>query len=349
MPLCIVRTEGNRLMQSAIRSAPERPRGFVPESDAAVLSVVVPVFNECDCLPQLYERLLAATDSLGIEYEIVFVNDGSADGSEEILNRWAEANPRITVLHFSRNFGHQPAVAAGLEYATGSAVVVLDGDLQDPPEVIASLLERWREGCDVVYAVRTRRKESLFKRAGYFAFYRLLRLGSTWEIPLDSGDFCLMDRRALDAMLHLPEKDRFIRGLRAFVGFRQIGVPYERAERGAGQTKYSISKLVSLAIDGFVSTGEIPIRWILGGVLVSFLAAIAFSIALGIRWAAVGLEPEGWMIVLAVVLGLFSVQVAAFGMLGTYVLKIFAEVKRRPSYILREVRKCGRSSISRAA
>jgi dolichol-phosphate mannosyltransferase len=311
-----------------------------PASTVAV-SVVVPVFNERECLPDLYARLTKSLSELGVEYEILFVNDGSTDGSEELLNDLAVTDERLAVLHFSRNFGHQPAVGAGLDRATGDAVVVLDGDLQDPPEIIGQLLERWREGFDVVYAVRTKRKESLLRRAGYHVFYRLLRGTSQVDIPLDSGDFCLMDRRALDAMNKLPEKDRFIRGLRSFIGFKQVGVPYERAERQAGRTKYSLIKLTELAITGLVNTGQIPIRAFVGSLFALVLAAFTISVSLGTQWVVAGEPPSGWLIVLAVVLFLFTLQFAAMGFMGLYILKMFAEVKRRPSYILREVRRRG--------
>ena len=328
-------------MPPAIRSATmELHTPDSPASTVAV-SVVVPVFNERECLPALYSRLTNALAELGVEYEILFVNDGSTDGSEELLNAWSEIDERLTVLHFSRNFGHQPAVGAGLDRATGDTVVVLDGDLQDPPEVIGQLLERWREGYDVVYAVRTKRKESWLRRAGYHAFYRLLRGTSRLDIPLDSGDFCLMDRRALDAMNRLPERDRFVRGLRSFIGFKQVGVTYERAERQAGQSKYSLVKLTELAITGLVNTGEIPIRAVAGPLFALTAAAFALPLGLGARWAATGEPPSGWLIVLAAVLLLSALQLAAIGFMGLYILKMFAEVKRRPPYILRDVRHRG--------
>jgi glycosyltransferase involved in cell wall biosynthesis len=336
-------------MHPAIRSAPGRTRDSLSPRSTAVLSVVVPVYNEAACLPYLQTRLIPALDALGIECELLFVNDGSTVGSGEWLDHWAASDSRVTILHLSRNFGHQPAVAAGLEHCHGEAVVVLDADLQDPPEVIAALIERWREGFDVVYAVRTRRKESLFKRAGYFAFYRLLRKNSRWNIPLDSGDFCLMDRRVVDAMNTLPETDRFIRGLRSFVGFRQSGVPYEREERRAGQTKYPLSKLVDLALNGFVNAGEFPIRWLAVGVLVFAAMSAAFGIAVGVRAAVLGEVPSGWVVILAVVLAVSSAQFAVLGLMAAYILKIFAEVKRRPSYILREVRRSEDFANSRAA
>jgi dolichol-phosphate mannosyltransferase len=336
-------------MHPAIRSAPGRTREAAFPDRPAVLSVVVPVFNEAACLPYLQSRLIPALETLGIDFEAVFVDDGSTDGSGEWLDRWADADPRIAVLHFSRNFGHQPAVAAGLDHAAGDAVVVLDADLQDPPEAIAALVERWREGFDVVYAVRTRRKESLLKRAGYSAFYRLLRRNSRWDIPLDSGDFCLMDRRVVDAVNALPETDRFIRGLRSFVGFRQCGVPYEREERRAGRSKYPFSKLVDLALGGFVNAGEVPIRWLAMGVVVFACVSAGYAAAVAIRAAALGEFPSAGMVLVGVVLAVSSVQFGLLGLMAAYILKIFAEVKRRPSYILRGVRRGSGIANSRAA
>jgi len=326
-------------MPPAIRHAQKDLRAQEPPAVPVAISVVVPIFNERECLPELRVRLGDSLSQLGVDYEIIFVNDGSTDGSEELLNGIAEADETVTVLHFSRNFGHQPAVTAGLERASGDAVIVLDGDLQDPPEVIPQLIERWREGFDVVCAIRTKRKESFVRRIGYNLFYRLLRGLSRFEIPLDSGDFCLIDRRALDAMNRLPEKDRFVRGLRSFIGFRQIGVPYERAVRSAGESKYSFAKLLELAVTGLVNTGEVPIRAMLGTVLALFGIAFAVTAVWAGRWALAGIEPSGWMVVASVLILLSAIQIAAMGLLGMFVVKIFAEVKKRPPYILREVRR----------
>src|SRR5262249_21531311 len=195
----------------------------------------------------------AALDALWLGYELVFVNDGSSDTTPSLLDELRRRDPRVVPLHLSRNFGHQPAISAGLARARGQAVIVMDGDLQDPPELLGRFVERWREGHEVVYAVRTRRKENLLKRAGYYLFYRLLRAVSDLDIPLASGDFCLMDRKVADVLNHLPERMRFVRGLRTFVGFRQVGVPYPRAAREAGKPKYTFPALVRLAIDGLVS------------------------------------------------------------------------------------------------
>jgi dolichol-phosphate mannosyltransferase len=195
------------------------------------LSVVVPLYNEEENIPELYRRLSAALGQLGLNYQLVLVNDGSRDRTPALLTELHAADSHVAVLHLSRNFGHQAAVSAGLAHAPGRAVAVMDGDLQDPPEVLGAFLDKWREGYDVVYAVRQNRKEGALKRAGYWVFYRLLRAISDLDIPLDSGDFCLMDRKVVAVLNHLPERMRFVRGLRTFVGFRQTGLCYDRAAR----------------------------------------------------------------------------------------------------------------------
>ena len=302
------------------------------------LSVVVPLFDERENLPTLYRRLSDSLSALGVEYELVFVNDGSTDRTPELLDRLAEDDPRVRPIHLSRNFGHQAAVTAGLELAKGDAVVVLDGDLQDPPEVIGSLLERWREGFDVVYAVRTKRKEGRLKRLGYFAFYRLLRGLSELDIPLDSGDFCLMDRQVVDALNALPERSRFVRGLRTFVGFRQIGVGYERDARFAGQPKYTLRKLVALAQEGVVNFSTAPMR------AMGWCAVVCLLAAGGIGTGMIGdgllnqSVPAGWLVAILVGCVLAAIQLGCLAVMGAYLLQIFREVKARPTYIVRGTR-----------
>ena len=299
------------------------------------LSAVVPVFDEQDTLPELHRRLTDTLTALGVEYELLFVNDGSRDRTPELLNRLAASDAHVVPLHLSRNFGHQAAVTAGLNHARGEVVVVLDGDLQDPPELIPRLLEHWREGFDVVFAVRTKRKEGAFKRLGYFAFYRLLRAVADLDIPLDSGDFCLMDRRVVDALNRLPERERFVRGLRTFVGFKQVGVSYERDARYAGVPKYTLRKLAGLALDGVVNFSSLPVRAVAGlAVLLTLFGLGLLGGCLG-GWAISG-PPAAWFVVLAAVVLLSGVQIGCVGVVGVYVLKIFAESKQRPSYIVDE-------------
>ena len=225
-----------------------------------MVSVVVPLCNEAEGVDELYRRLSVALGSSGVDYEILLVDDGSSDATADRIDELAIDDDRLVVLHLSRNFGHQAAVSAGIDHATGQAVILMDGDLQDPPEVVPLFVGVWQQGYDVVYGIRRHRKEGLLKRVGYAAFYRLWNAISDLDIPLDSGDFCLMDRRVVDVIRHLPERMRFIRGLRSFVGFRQIGLPYERAAREAGTSKYSLRALVGLAIDGLVSFSSYPLR-----------------------------------------------------------------------------------------
>jgi dolichol-phosphate mannosyltransferase len=300
------------------------------------LSIVVPFFNEEENVGELYRRLVAALDALWLSYELVFVNDGSGDRTPALLDELRFRDPRVEPLHLSRNFGHQPAISAGLAHARGQAVLIMDGDLQDPPEVLGRFIERWREGYEVVYAVRTQRKENIFKRAGYYLFYRLLRALSDLDIPLDSGDFCLMDRKVVDVLNHLPERMRFVRGLRTFVGFRQIGVTYPRAAREAGKPKYNLRALVGLAADGIISFSSLPLR------LVSYLGLTSGGLAmLLLIWLVVNAwktnqAPSGWATAIVVVLIMASVQLLSLGIIGEYVRRIFLEVKGRPTYIIRD-------------
>ena len=302
------------------------------------LSVVVPLFNEESNVETLHGRLVATLASLDSSYELVFVDDGSFDATPEVLDRLQAADPRVVVVHLSRNFGHQAAVSAGLDHARGRGVVVMDGDLQDPPEVLPQFVGRWEAGFDVVYAVRRKRKEGVPKRLGYFAFYRILAAIGDLDIPLDSGDFCLMDRKVVDALKALPERMRFVRGLRTFVGFRQTGLDYERAARGSGRPKYSLRALVGLAIDGVVSFSSYPLR------LVTYLGIGTASLAaLMMAWVFLDAfshhtAPRGWASVIATVLFMGSIQMIGLGIVGEYLRLIFLESKGRPTYIVGECR-----------
>ncbi len=306
---------------------------------APELSVVVPFYNEEENAREIYRRLTGALEAIGSPYELVFVNDGSKDATPSLLDAIQAEDPRVIVVHLSRNFGHQAAVSAGLQQAAGRAVVIMDGDLQDPPEVLDQFVQLWRQGHDVVYAVRTRRKENIFKRACYFVFYRLLRAISDIDIPLDSGDFCLMDRKVVDVLKHLPEQLRFIRGLRTFVGFRQIGLQYERAAREAGKPKYTLRALVRLAVDGLVSFSGYPLH------LVTYLgfASAGLAVAMSV-WAFIDslynrATPRGWASTIIVVLFMGAIQLLSLGIIGEYIRRIFLECKGRPAFIVREVRK----------
>ena len=310
---------------------------------APTLSILIPCYNESAVLPLLKPRLQQSLDALGISWEVVFVDDGSRDSTFQQLAQIHRDDPRFKVIGLSRNFGHQAALCAGLAQVAGDFVAVLDADLQDPPELLGRCLEKLREGFDVVYAIRTKRKESFFKRAAYAAFYRLLRTIAEVEIPLDSGDFCVLRRNVVEAMRTLPERNVFLRGLRAWSGFRQVGLEYERQARAAGETKYPFKRLVRLATDGVFAFSTAPLRlatWIgFGGVLIAL--ALGFFI---LAWRFGGFhfmghtaqELPGWTAVVCLVLFLGGVQFLILGVLGEYIGRIYAEVKRRPRWIVKE-------------
>jgi len=301
------------------------------------LSVVIPVFNEEDTLDTLTERLTRALESVGEPWEVIFVNDGSADRSGELLRRFHDRDPRLKSVVLSRNFGHQVAISCGLDFADGAAVIVMDGDLQDPPEVLPDLVARWREGWDVVYAVRQKRKENVFKRAAYKVFYWLLKRVSYLDIPLDSGDFSLIDRRVVNLLKRMPERNRFVRGLRTWVGLRQTGFEYARAARYAGESKYSFTKLVRLAFDGLVSYSYVPLRVVSNiGMLVSLAALVYMSYLLLARLFG-DRTIQGWTSTVVIVLFLGGIQLLALGIIGEYIGRIFEEVKQRPHYVIAEV------------
>lgn len=303
---------------------------------AVELSVVVPLFNEREAVPELHRRLGAALAGLGLPYELVLVDDGSTDGTADLLGGLHAADPAVAVVRLSRNFGHQPALAAGLDHARGRAVVVMDGDLQDPPEVIPELVRRWREGQDVVYAVRRRRPEGPPKRLAYALFYRALRAIGDLDVPLDAGDFCLMDRRVVAALRRLPERARFLRGLRAYVGFRQAPLPYDRPARAAGRPKYGLRALAALAADGLVSFSSYPLRVVtwLGVATAGIALALMIWVLYDALYSRTG--PRGWASTIAVVLFMGAVQLISLGIIGEYIRLIFLEAKERPAYIVGE-------------
>lgn len=306
-----------------------------PRRLATHLSVVVPFFNEEENVGELYRRLAETLNGRGIPYVFYFVNDGSRDGTLDRLRGLAAADRRVRVLSLSRNFGHQISISAGLAAADGDAAVVLDSDLQDPPEIIPDLLARWSEGYDVVCAVRRRRKEGLLKRAAYAIFYRLLRRLSNVEMPLDSGDFSLLDARVVGHLRSLPERNRFVRGLRSWVGFRRTELEYERMERRAGRPKYRVRHLMKLALDGFFAFSTVPLQistWL--GFLAAGLGFLYLVFALVSRFLYQ--NPAGWTSLAAIVLFLGGTQLILLGILGEYVGRIYEEVKQRPLYIVEE-------------
>jgi dolichol-phosphate mannosyltransferase len=304
----------------------------------ARVSVVIPVFNEAAVLPELRQRLCAALGGSDAGFEVVLVDDGSGDASPGMIDRMHEEDPRFKCVHFSRNFGHQAAVTAGLAFATGDVACVMDADLQDPPELLASLLSEWEKGSDVVYAIRRERKEHWTQVALYGLFYRILARLSTIPMPLDAGDFCLISRRALDELNRLPEKDRYVRGLRAWVGFRQTGVSYERDARRAGESKYSLMGLTRLGLNGIISFSDKPLVYVtVAGIGVSALAGL-YGTYLVVTKLLFGGIITGYSSVMGAVLFLSGIQLLALGVVGLYLSKIFNEVKARPTYIVRETR-----------
>ena len=326
--------EGHR-QQPALVAAILAPRAeSVPPP---MLSIVIPVFNEEENLHTLHARITKTFTEQGLDYEIVFVDDGSADQSPDILRRLEAEDRRIVVVEFARNFGHQVAISAGLEHSRGRVVCIMDADLQDPPEVLHTFLSKWQEGWEVVYAVRTERKEWWGKRLAYAGFYRLLQRVANIEIPLDAGDFCVMDRKVVDLLIRMPERNRFVRGIRSWVGFKQIGVPYERQARHAGSPKYTFRKLLYLALDGLVSFSHMPLRIItvLGFTvsLLSFLVALFYLI----KKITFGIGVAGFTTLVVSIFFLAGIQLMTIGVIGEYIGRISDEVKHRPLYVARRV------------
>jgi len=301
------------------------------------VSLAIPIYNEEAVVPELVRRTSAVLDSLpGGPHEIVFVNDGSSDGTLAMLEEAAERDPRIVVVELSRNFGHQTALAAALDQVSGDVVVLMDGDLQDPPEAVPTLLDHYRQGYDVVYVQRVNRKEQWWLRMCYYVFYRLLAALSSIELPLDAGDFGLMSRRVVDEIRRMPEHHRYLRGLRTWVGFRQIGIPVERAARHAGNTKYSPLKLLKLAFDGIFAFSIIPLR--AAAILGSFAIGCSFIYALYSLYVRFWLHsPQGFTALLLAITFLSGVNLFFLGIIGEYVGRVYEEAKARPQYVVRRV------------
>jgi polyisoprenyl-phosphate glycosyltransferase len=302
-------------------------------------SVVIPVYNEAEVLPTLYDRLTRVLNGLGEPYEIIFVDDGSADESPLLLQDLQAKDERVKFLSLSRNFGHQIAITAGLDHSTGQAVVVMDADLQDPPEVIPRLIEQWRKGYDIVFAVREKRRgEGLFKRATAALFYRILRHLTATEIPLDAGDFRLMSRKAVETLNDIRERNRFIRGLAGWIGFRQTSVSFVRDIRHAGETKFPLKKMLRFALTGIISFSLVPLQ------LAGYLGFLVSSVSFFYMMYAIGLKlftdrvVLGWTSVMVAVLFLGGVQLLSLGIIGEYIGRIYEEVKQRPLYIVDEAR-----------
>ncbi|MDH3202268.1 MAG: glycosyltransferase family 2 protein [Myxococcales bacterium] len=299
-----------------------------------VLSLIIPIYNEEAIIAELNRRLKDFLREMDETWEVVFVDDGSQDRTPEMLNEIAAVEPRYKVISFSRNFGHQAAITAGMDRAEGDAVVIMDADLQEPPEVVTEMIQKWREGYDVVYGQRSiRYGESIFKRVTAAAFYRLLRTLIPIEMPLDTGDFRLMSRRVVLSMRALREQHRFMRAIVSWLGFRQKAVQYERPERFAGETKYPLRKMMGFAIDGITSFSIVPLRLATWLGLFSGLVAIATS-GWALYAAIAGRTVPGWATIMIAVALASSAQLIMTGILGEYVGRIYEEVKRRPLYVV---------------
>jgi polyisoprenyl-phosphate glycosyltransferase len=309
-------------------------------AQAPVLSVIAPIFNEAGNIAELYRRIRAAMDGLGERWELILVNDGSRDESQQIMEDiYDQDKGHVRVICFARNFGHQMAVTAGMDYAKGEAIVLIDADLQDPPELIPELVSKWREGYEVVYAIRAKREgESWFKLATASLFYRLLYRITDVDIPLDTGDFRLMDRRVVDAVESMREQHRFLRGMVSWVGFKQTGVEYERSKRFSGMTKYPFHKMLRFAWDGITGFSYFPLQLATYlGFGVAALTALAILVVIYLRVFMDQQPLEGQATTLVMVLFLGGVQLISLGIIGEYLGRIYNEVKGRPLYIVRDV------------
>ena len=307
------------------------------------VSIVIPCYNEEEVLEELRERLTKACELWAYDWEVIAMDDGSRDSTWEMLSRFQAEDPRWKGLSFSRNFGHQAAVSAGLFHATGDAVFIIDADLQDPPEELHRFISKWEEGYDVIYGVRQKRKEGLAKRFCYWAFYRLMAQAVQFDIPLDSGDFCLMSRRMVDTLNLMPERNRFVRGLRAWAGYKQTAIPYERHGRAAGSPKYNFTKLLKLALDGMISFSGLPLKMAAHfGFLVSALSLVGILFTLFQRmfsgfFNSIGMAPvPGFATIVIAILFMGGVQLMFLGVIGEYLFRIFDEVKQRPGWIVRD-------------
>jgi glycosyltransferase involved in cell wall biosynthesis len=308
----------------------------------STISIVIPIYNEEDNLNNLYSRLSASAKSWNANYEVILVDDGSYDSSLQLMTEIAQKDNHFKIVKLSRNFGHQAAISAGIQVSKGDAVVIMDGDLQDPPEELHRFLDKWREGYEVVYAIRTKRKENLLKRSSYSIFYRMLDTISDIDIPLDSGDFCVMDRKVVNTMVkEMPEQLRFVRGLRAYAGYKQVGVKYERAKRAAGEPKYTFRKLVKLAIDGLFGFSTFPLRIAayLGFIIAipSFLIGLFFVVHRIFDFKIFGHSPSDTPGMATLTVGIFfigGITLIILGILGEYIGRIYFEVKKRPQFVI---------------
>ena len=319
--------------------APDGPALKTDPPQRRLVSYVLPVYNEAEGIGNFHDRLLAASRQRpDLDFEFIYVNDGSRDASLKILEKIAESCEQVRVVNFSRNFGHQMAITAGLDYARGDAVIVMDTDLQDPPEVSIQLIEAWEGGAQIVYAQRRSRKDTAMKRFTAHAYYRLLHRFADIEIPVDTGDFRLMDRATTDLLRSHRERNRFVRGLVASLGFKQAAVPFDRDERTSGETNYPLPKMLRLAADGVTSFSTVPLKMITRlGLLTVVLAVLGILYAVGLRLFFPDVSVPGWTLLMIMVLFLGGVQMLSLGVIGSYVGRIYTEVQSRPLYIVEKV------------
>ncbi|MBQ3132223.1 MAG: glycosyltransferase family 2 protein [Clostridia bacterium] len=299
------------------------------------LSLVVQVFNEQEVMPESFRRTKAAMEEIGYPYEIIYIDDGSRDGTWEILSRIAAENPQVTALRFSRNFGHQLAVTAGMDAADGDAVIIMDADLQDPPEVIADMVKAWEQGADIAYGKRLKRHgETFMKKLTAWGYYRLLSAMSAYPIPLDTGDFRLLDKAVADKFRELREHNRFLRGMSAWMGYNAVPVEYVRHERAAGKTKYSLKKMLKLAADGIFGFSSKPLSMLTYMGIGTLLAAVAGIVITAVWAAAAG--AAGWLWGLWALIALDGIILLCMGVQGEYIQRIYDEVQGRPLYVIKD-------------
>jgi glycosyltransferase involved in cell wall biosynthesis len=311
----------------------------LPQARRRKISAIIACYRDAQAIPIMYERLVAVFTKLDVDFEIIFVNDASPDDAEAVLEQLSERDARVIAVTHSRNFGSQSAFTSGMRLCSGDAAVLLDGDLQDPPELIEAFYAKWLEGYDVVYGTRVARDANRFLQVSYKIFYRLFRAASYVPVPLDAGDFALMDRRVIDALNSLPETNRFLRGLRAWVGFRQIGVPYHRPERLFGKTTNSLLRNIGWARKAIFSFSYIPLELItVVGILTTIAAFVAIVVEIIVRIVNPGAAPTGLTSIIVLILFIGGIQLLCLSVIGSYLAHIYEEVKRRPAYIVKSIR-----------
>ncbi|MFC1671124.1 glycosyltransferase family 2 protein [Spirochaetota bacterium] len=308
------------------------------------ISIIIPCFNEEENLPELFKRLSSASKKWKYKWEVLCIDDGSFDRTSEILQKQNKKDKRWKLISLSRNFGHQTAISCGINYAIGDAVIIIDADLQDPPEELHRFIKKWEEGYHVVYAIRKKRKENILKKLSYWIFYRLMAKLVDFDIPLDSGDFSIIDRKVVNVLKSLKERNKFVRGLRSWSGFKQIGLECERHARFAGEPKYTFRKLLKLALDGILSFSAFPLKIATyAGLIISFLSSMGLVFTLVQRifrdfFSKIGLAPvPGYATIVILILFLGGIQLLFLGIIGNYISRIFDEVKARPSWVIEEM------------